>query len=70
MNLSTAVVDFGNPTTITGNGTDLFCDSKSRIAGGVNIANAITVNCGSVPPLGTRVYPKEFVAAIFSVVCA
>ena len=50
MNLSTAVVDFGNPTTITRNGTDLFCDSKSRIAGGVNIANVITVNCGSVLP--------------------
>ena len=48
MNLSTAGVDFGNPTTITGNGTDLFCDSKSRITGGVNIANAITVSCSSL----------------------
>jgi hypothetical protein len=50
MNLSTASVDFGNPTTITGNGTDLFCDSKSRISGGANIANALTVNCNSLLP--------------------
>ena len=54
MNLSTASVDFnfsGNPlTTITANGTDVFCDSKSRITEGGNIANAITVNCGSLLP--------------------
>jgi len=51
MNLSTAGVNtFANPTTITGNGTDLFCDSKSRITGGANIANAITVSCSSVLP--------------------
>jgi len=50
MNLSTAGVDFGNPTTITGNGTDVFCDSKSRITGGVNIANAITVSCNNLLP--------------------
>lgn len=53
-NLSTASVDFnffGNPsTTITANGTDVFCDSKSRITGGANIANAITVNCSSLLP--------------------
>ncbi len=50
MSLSTASVDFGNPTTIGGNGTDLFCDSKSRITGGANIANAITVSCNSLLP--------------------
>ena len=50
MNLSTAGVDSGNPTTISGNGTDLFCDSKSRITGGANIANAITVSCNSLLP--------------------
>jgi len=53
-NLSTASVDFnffGNPsTTITANGTDVFCDSKSRITGGANIANAITVNCSRLLP--------------------
>src|SRR4029077_6325625 len=48
MNLSTAGVDFGNPTTISGNGTDVFCDSQSRIAGRLNIANAITVSCNNL----------------------
>jgi hypothetical protein len=52
MNLSTASVDFnfsGNPiTTISGNGTDLFCDSQSRITGGQFIANAITVSCNNL----------------------
>jgi hypothetical protein len=43
-------VDLGNPTTISGNGTDLFCDSKSRITGGVNIANAPTVSCNNLLP--------------------
>jgi len=50
MNFSTAGVDFGNPTTIMGNGTDIFCDSKSRITGGANIANALTVSCNNVIP--------------------
>ena len=51
MNLSTAGVEtFGNPTTITANGTDVFCDSKSRITGGANIANAINVSCSSLLP--------------------
>jgi hypothetical protein len=50
MNLSTAGVDFGSTVTITGNGTDLFCDSKSRITDGANIANAITVSCNNLLP--------------------
>jgi hypothetical protein len=50
MNLSTADVAFGNPTTISGNGTDLFCDSQSRITGGLNIANAVTVSCNNLLP--------------------
>ena len=49
MNLSTASVNFG-PTTITGNGTDVFCDSQSRITGGANIANATSVSCNNVLP--------------------
>ena len=53
-NLSTASVDFnffGNPvSTITGNGTDVFCDSQSRITGGSNIANANTVSCNNLLP--------------------
>jgi hypothetical protein len=49
-NLSTVAVGAGtNPMTqITGNGTDLFCDSKSVITGGANIANATSVNCGNL----------------------
>lgn len=54
MNLSTASVDFnffGNPsTTITANRTDVFCDSQSRITGGANIANAVSVSCNNVLP--------------------
>ena len=49
-NLSTVAVGTGtNPfTQISGNGTDLFCDSKSLITGGANIANATTVQCGNL----------------------
>lgn len=51
LNLSTAGVDAGHPlTTISGNGTDLFCDSKSQIAGALNIANASTVQCNNLLP--------------------
>jgi len=51
VNLSTATADSANPlTVISGNGTDLFCDSKSQIAGGVNIANASTVQCNNLLP--------------------
>jgi hypothetical protein len=40
VNLSTISVGTSNPLTeISGNGTDLFCDSKSLITGGANIAN-------------------------------
>ena len=49
-NLSTVAVGTGtNPLTqISGNGTDLFCDSKSLITGGANIANATSVQCGNL----------------------
>jgi len=50
MNLSTADVDFGSTVTISGNGTDVFCDSKSRISSGASIANAITVSCSNLIP--------------------
>jgi hypothetical protein len=51
VNLSTAGVDFHNPlTVIGGNGTDLFCDSKSQIAGALNIANATVVQCNNLLP--------------------
>jgi len=51
VNLSTAGVDTNNPlTVISGNGTDLFCDSRSQIAGTANIASASTVQCNNVIP--------------------
>ena len=51
VNLSTAGVDGSNPLTVIGaNGTDLFCDSKSQIAGGLNIANATVVQCNNLLP--------------------
>ena len=50
-NLSTATVDVSNPLTeISGNGTDLFCDSRSQIAGALNISNASIVNCKNLLP--------------------
>ena len=51
VNLSTAGVDFSSPLTVIGaNGTDLFCDSKSQIAGGLNITNATVVQCNNILP--------------------
>jgi Right handed beta helix region len=49
-NLSTVAVATGtNPSTqISGNRTDLFCDSRSLITGGANIANATSVQCGNL----------------------
>ena len=49
-NLSTATA-LSYPTlttTITGNGADLFCDSKSVIAGAGNIAGATRTQCANV----------------------
>ncbi|HWZ84313.1 MAG TPA: hypothetical protein VNW47_16915 [Terriglobales bacterium] len=51
LNLSTATADQSNPlTVISANGTDLFCDSKSQIAGALNIANASVVQCNNLLP--------------------
>jgi hypothetical protein len=35
-------------TVIGANGTDLFCDSKSQIAGVINISNAKVVQCNNL----------------------
>jgi hypothetical protein len=58
-NLSSVAVGTGtNPfTQISGNATDLFCDSRSLITGGAGIANAITVQCGSLLPGDTVPLP-------------
>ncbi len=59
VNLSSVAVATGtNPSTqISGNGTDLFCDSRSLITGGANIANATTVQCGNLLPGDTVPLP-------------
>jgi hypothetical protein len=49
VNLSTIGVTASSTlTTISGNAADLFCDSKSQIAGSANIANATTVQCANL----------------------
>lgn len=51
VNLSTAEAALGDPVTfISGNVTDLFCDSKSEIFGTANIANVGTVQCNNLVP--------------------
>ncbi len=50
-NLSSVAATGSNPLTqISGNGTDLFCDSRSLITGAANIANATSVQCGNLLP--------------------
>jgi hypothetical protein len=50
-NLSTATADSNNPLTVIGsNGTDLFCDSRSQIAGTLNMANVNVVSCNNLLP--------------------
>ena len=57
-NLSTVAVTRSNPLTqISGNGTDLFCDSRSLITGGANIANATSVQCSNLLPSDTVPLP-------------
>jgi len=51
VNESTAGATLTNPlTTISGNATDLFCDSKSQITGGSYISNATAVQCANLLP--------------------
>jgi hypothetical protein len=51
VNQSTADAGWSSPmTVISGNGTDLFCDSKSLITGGANIANVASVQCTNLLP--------------------
>ena len=56
-NLSSVAVGTGPFTQISGNGTDLFCDSRSLITGAANIANATTVQCGNLLPGDTVPVP-------------
>ena len=58
-NLSTIAVgtETNSFTQVSGNGTDLFCDSKSVITGGSAIAGASTDNCGNLLPGDTESIP-------------
>jgi hypothetical protein len=56
-NLSSVAVGTGPFTQISGNGTDLFCDSRSLITGAAGIANATTVQCGNLLPGDTVPLP-------------
>jgi len=57
-NLSSVAATGSNPLTqISGNGTDLFCDSRSLITGAANIANATSVQCGNLVPGDTVPLP-------------
>jgi len=57
-NLSSVAATGSNPLTqISGNGTDLFCDSRSLITGAANIANATSVQCGNLLPGDTVPLP-------------
>jgi hypothetical protein len=44
-NLSSVSIGSGNQTLVGGNSTDLFCDSRSVITGGGNLAGAPITNC-------------------------
>ena len=49
MNLSTiTLIGQTAPTEVSANATDVFCDSKSVIAGAANVANATTIKCGNL----------------------
>lgn len=50
LNHSTIAVASSNPLTdVSGNGTDLFCDSRSLITGSSN-TNAVTAQCNNLLP--------------------
>ena len=49
-NLSTIDNGSGAFTLVSGNGTDLFCDSNSLVTGAANLSGASTVNCGNLQP--------------------
>jgi hypothetical protein len=48
VNQSTATLN--SSITLSGNGTDLFCDSRSLITGGSNVSGATTVQCANLQP--------------------
>jgi len=58
VNLSTIAVGQSKPLTlIGGNAPDVFCDAKSQISGGANLAGVPTVNCANLLPGDTVPLP-------------
>lgn len=49
-NLSTIDNGSGAFTLVSGNGTDMFCDSNSLVTGVANLSGVSTVNCGNLQP--------------------
>jgi len=56
-NLSTIDNATGSFTFVSGNATDLFCDSNSFITGITNLTGPSTVNCGNLLPFNTLPLP-------------
>lgn len=56
-NLSTIDNASGSFTAVSGNATDLFCDSNSFITGTANLTGVSTVNCGNQLPNNTVPLP-------------
>ena len=56
-NLSTIDSGAGAFTLVSGNGTDLFCDSNSFITGTANLTGVSNVNCGNLVPGNTVPLP-------------
>lgn len=56
-NVSTINNGSGSLTLVSGNGTDLFCDSNSFVTGTVNLTGVATVNCGKLLPGNTVPLP-------------
>ena len=56
-NVSTIDNGSGSSTLVSGNATDLFCDSNSFITGTANLAGSSTVSCGNLLPGNTVPLP-------------
>jgi hypothetical protein len=56
-NLSTIDSGSGSFTLVSGNATDLFCDSNSFITGITNLTGVSNVNCGNLLPFNTVPLP-------------
>ena len=58
VNLSTAAVQVGTSATeVSGNGVDVFCDSRSLVTGGNGITGATAVQCNNLLPYDSEPTP-------------